>query len=145
MPVALFVVSVTISTACAASRPLVNRAASRTDPATTSHATASGGSPVPANVYQSATAGRMSSAVADALALVYVPSNDDGVVAVIDQKTYKEIARYPVGSLVQHVVPAYDLTRLYANASGANQLVPFDPKTGKPGVCLLYTSDAADE
>ena len=75
----------------------------------------------------------MSVAVATARPLVYVPSNDDGTVAVIDQVTLKEIARYRVGAELQHVVPSHDLTRLYANASGSNQLVPFDPATGRPG------------
>lgn len=76
----------------------------------------------------------MSNVASRARPLVYVPSNDQGVVAVIDPKTRKEIARYKVGKEVQHVVPSRDLSRLYANASGANQLVPFDPVTGKPGV-----------
>ena len=88
----------------------------------------------PSNVYAGATVGHMSAAVATARPLVYVPSNDDGTVAVIDQVTLEEIARHRVGAEVQHVVPSHDLTRLYANASGANQLVPFDPATGRPGV-----------
>ena len=90
-------------------------------------------SPRRANVYAATAVGMTSPAAAGARALVYVPSNDDGTVAVIDQITRKEIGRYPVGAVVQHVVPSHDLTRLYANASGANQLVPFDPTTGKPG------------
>ena len=100
-------------------------AASATKPHTTAH--------TGTNVYTGATAGNLSTAAAAARPLVYVPSNDDGTVAVIDPATRKEIARYPVGALVQHVVPSRDLTRLYANASGANQLVPFDPVTGMPG------------
>lgn len=85
------------------------------------------------DVYAAAAAGRTIPAVGAARNLVYVPSNDDGTVAVIDQATRTEIARYTVGAQVQHVVPSHDLTRLYANASGANQLVPFDPVTGHPG------------
>jgi len=89
---------------------------------------------VPAgSVYGATGAGQLSPAVAGAKRLVYVPSNDDGTVAVIDQATRIEVARYKVGAEVQHVVPSRDLTRLYANASGANQLVPFDPATGTPG------------
>ena len=85
------------------------------------------------NVYAATAKGQLTSTAAKALSLVYVPSNDDGTVAVIDQRTLKQVARYKVGAQVQHVVPSRDMTTLYANASGANQLVVFDPQTGKPG------------
>ncbi len=88
------------------------------------------------NVYAHTGVGMMSPAVAHAKALVYVPSNDDGSVTVIDQATMKVIAHYKVGSLVQHVVPDWDLTKLYATASGSDHLVPFDPATGKPGKAI---------
>jgi YVTN family beta-propeller protein len=86
-----------------------------------------------ANVYSETTAGKMSPAVAGAKQYVYVPDNDDGQVWVIDQASYAVVGKYPVGSLVQHVVPSHDLKTLYANASGSSQLVPFDPATGTPG------------
>jgi len=35
---------------------------------------------------------------------VYVPSNDDGSVTVIDQATFAVVDHYRVGKLVQHVV-----------------------------------------
>ncbi len=85
------------------------------------------------NVYSATAAGDMSPAVAGAKAYVYVPDNDDGQVWVIDQATYEVVGKYPVGSLVQHVVPSHDMTTLYANASGSSRLVPFDPTTGRPG------------
>ena len=66
-------------------------------------------------------------------AYVYVPSNDDGSVTVIDQATFSIVDHFDVGELVQHVVPSWDLKTLYANASGANRLVPIDPGDGKPG------------
>ncbi len=96
---------------------------------------ASGSVPVqgPINVYAHALAGEMSPAVAHAKAYVYVPSNDDGSVTVIDQKTMKVIDRFQAGSLMQHVVPGWDLKTLYATASGSNRLVPIDPATGKAG------------
>jgi YVTN family beta-propeller protein len=87
----------------------------------------------PVNIYAHAGAGDMSPAVKNAKAYVYVPSNDDGSVTVIDQKTMKVITHYKVGTLLQHVVPGWDLTTLYATASGSNRLVPIDPTTGKPG------------
>ncbi len=143
-----------LASACSASRPSVGQVA--VDPnATIANAavtTSSGGSdpvlpggsvvstvPVsvgsqaPVNVYANAAAGDMSPAVKDAKAYVYVPSNDDGSVTVIDQKTMKVIDHYKVGTLLQHVVPGWDLTTLYATASGSNRLVPIDPTTGKAG------------
>jgi YVTN family beta-propeller protein len=87
----------------------------------------------PHNLYSGAGAGMLSPAVAEAKAYVYVPSNDDGSVTVIDQATKAVVDHYKVGKLVQHVVPSWNLTTLYATASGTNALVPIDPATGKPG------------
>jgi DNA-binding beta-propeller fold protein YncE len=75
----------------------------------------------------------MSPAVANAKAYVYVPSNDAGTVTIIDQATMEVVDQYRVGKLVQHVVASWDLTKLYATASGANQLVEIDPATGAKG------------
>ncbi len=91
---------------------------------------------VPINVYSHTAAGDMSPAVARARALVYVPSNDNGSVTVIDQQTMKVIDHYSVGKLMQHVVPGWDLTTLYATASDSNKLVPINPVTGKPGKAI---------
>jgi YVTN family beta-propeller protein len=90
----------------------------------------------PHNVYSETASGHMSPAVAEAKAYVYVPSNDDGSVTVIDQGTLTVVDHYRVGKLVQHVVPAWDLKTLYASASGSNQLVPIDPATGKRGAAI---------
>ena len=84
-------------------------------------------------MYAGAAAGQLSPAVRNAKAYVYVPSNDDGSVTVIDQATLAVVDHFHVGKLVQHVVPSWDLQTLYANASGASRLVPIDPATGKPG------------
>ena len=82
-------------------------------------------------VYEHATVGQLSPAVADAKSYVYVPSNDNGTVTVIDQATMQVVDTYHVGKLVQHVVADWDLRQLYATASGSNQLVPIDPTTGR--------------
>jgi len=87
----------------------------------------------PVNVYAATAAGMFSPAVAGARAYLYVPSNDDGSVTVIDQATRKVVDHYRVGKLVQHVVPSWDLRTLYAAASGSSELVPIDPATGRPG------------
>ena len=90
----------------------------------------------PKNVYSEAGAGLLSAAVAGARRLVYVPSplrGGRGTVDVIDQDTMEVIDHFVAGSVSQHVVPSWDMKTLYVNASAANQLVPIDPTTGKPG------------
>ena len=90
----------------------------------------------PGNVYGSAGANMFSPTVANHRALVYVPSplqGGSGTVDVIDQSTMAVVDRFTAGSIAQHVVPSWDLKTLYVNASAANQLVPIDPVTGKPG------------
>jgi DNA-binding beta-propeller fold protein YncE len=84
-------------------------------------------------VYAHTGVGQLSPAVAEAKAYIYVPSNDDGSVTVIDQATMEVVTHYKVGKLVQHVVASYDLSTLYATASGSNRLVAIDPKTGEKG------------
>jgi DNA-binding beta-propeller fold protein YncE len=84
-------------------------------------------------VYASTGIGMLSPAVADAKAYVYVPSNDDGSVTVIDQATMQVVDHYKVGKLVQHVVASWDLKTLYATVSGSSHLVEIDPATGKKG------------
>jgi len=92
------------------------------------------------NVYAKTNIDGLSPAVAGAKSYVYVPSNDDSSVTVIDQQTMKVIDKFNVGKLVQHVVPSWDLKTLYALASGANRLVPIDPMTGKPGTPIIVAA-----
>ncbi len=82
-------------------------------------------------IYARTTAGQLSPAVADAKQYVYVPSNENGSVTVIDQASMQIVDEFHVGKLVQHVVTDWGLRRLYATASGSNQLVPIDPATGR--------------
>jgi DNA-binding beta-propeller fold protein YncE len=99
-----------------------------TEPAATTSTTTT----VP-GVYAHTGVGMLSPAVADAKSYVYVPSNDDGSVTVIDQSTMQIVNHYKVGKLVQHVVASWDLKTLYATASASNHLVEIDPKTGDKG------------
>lgn len=82
------------------------------------------------DVYSRTRAGMLSPAVAEDRELVYVPDAFGHQVTVIDQRTRKVVGTYDTGFMTQHVVPSYDLKALYANASVAHQLVPFDPATG---------------
>jgi DNA-binding beta-propeller fold protein YncE len=87
----------------------------------------------PTNIYSEAAAGKMSPNTEGALSNVYVPSNDDGSITVIDQASMKIIDKYSTGAkLLQHVVAGYDMKYLYANVSGGNFLKVIDPRTGKP-------------
>ena len=95
--------------------------------------------PVPdrSNLYSETAAGKLSPNVAGALERVYVPNRIDGTVSVIDPATLKVIKTLGVGVNPQHVVPSYDLTRLWVanNAEGRpdGSLTPIDPKTSRPG------------
>jgi DNA-binding beta-propeller fold protein YncE len=43
------------------------------------------------------------------------------------------VRHFAVGGLPQHVVPAWDLRRLYVTNDTGNSLTPIDPRTGRPG------------
>lgn len=85
------------------------------------------------NVYEAADVGDLSPVVRNAKPYVYVPNSMSGTVDVIDQRTYKVIRDFAVGTLPQHVVPGYDLKTLYVTNDLGNSLTPIDPNTGKPG------------
>src|SRR5262249_41747691 len=42
-------------------------------------------------------------------------------------------SHFDVGALPQHVVPAWDLKRLYVTNDEGNSLTPVDPESGRPG------------
>jgi len=91
----------------------------------------------PANLYSETTADKVSAALANVPARVYVPNVKSHEVHVIDPVTMKVIDRYKVGKNPQHVVPSWDLKTLWVtnNSEGRTDgtLTPIDPVTGKPG------------
>jgi YVTN family beta-propeller protein len=91
--------------------------------------------PDPNNLYSETVAGKMSPAVRDHLARVYVPNRESNDVTVIDPATLKVVDRIKVGVNPQHIVPSWDLQTLWVtnNAEGRTDgtLTPIDPKTGK--------------
>jgi YVTN family beta-propeller protein len=91
----------------------------------------------PTNLYSETTAGKLSPALANVPARVYVPNVKSDEVHVIDPVTFKVIDRFKVGKNPQHVVPSWDLTTLWVtnNAEGRTDgtLTPIDPISGKPG------------
>jgi DNA-binding beta-propeller fold protein YncE len=65
--------------------------------------------------------------------LIYVPNSASNTVDEIDPRTYRVVRHFDVGALPQHVVPSYDLNRLWVANDEGNSLTPVDPRTGKPG------------
>ncbi len=84
------------------------------------------------NVYAADGANMLSPAVAGARPLVYVPNSVSDTVDVVDPKTYKIVAHFPVGGLPQHVVPSWDLKTLYVTNDTGNSLTPIDPTHRPP-------------
>lgn len=91
----------------------------------------------PKNIYSQAGADMLSPEVTDALPRIYVPNLRGASVSVIDPATFTVVDTFKVGRSPQHVVPSYDLRKLWVtnNAEGRNDgsLTPIDPVTGKPG------------
>ena len=90
------------------------------------------------DVYAADRPGLLSATVAHDPAYVYVPDTNSNDVYVIDQHTMRVVATFPVGREPQHVVPSYDLKTLYVTADkvGYGDLVPIDPRTGRPGPAI---------
>jgi len=105
----------------------------------------SGGSPPPAasryvttgatpvNVYIATGAGALSRAAAGAKPLVYVPNTLSDSVTVIDPATHTVVRTFPTGKLPQHVVPSYDMHRLWVTNDMDDSLTSIDPATGANG------------
>jgi YVTN family beta-propeller protein len=84
------------------------------------------------NVAGDAGANMLSPAAAAATPMVYVPHNS-GEVWEIDPATFQVVRRFPVGTEIQHVVPSWDMSTLYATDDlGATSITPIDPVTGLP-------------
>ena len=93
------------------------------------------------NVYAADRVGNLSPVVRNALPYVYVPNSDSNTVDVIDQRTFKVVRHFAVGSLPQHIVPAYDLKTLYVTNDSGNSLTPINPSTGKPAAATIPVDD----
>lgn len=85
----------------------------------------------PRNIYAAAGPNALSDAVRSALPLVYVPNSRSASVSVIDPSSYRVIRTFTTGAVPQHVVPAYDLRRLWVLNNEASTLTPIDPMTGR--------------
>lgn len=85
------------------------------------------------NIYAATGTGALSPIAAKAKPLVYVPNSRSASVSVIDPATYTVIRTFKVGNVPQHIVPSYDLKRLWVLNNSSSTLVPIDPTTGQDG------------
>ena len=83
---------------------------------------------------------------------VYVPNGKSDTVSEIDPTTRTVVRTFKVGNEPQHIVPAYDLSRLWVLDNSSGDLVPIDPVSGNPGppvkvkdpYNLYFTPDGVD-
>jgi YVTN family beta-propeller protein len=91
------------------------------------------------NVYSADGPGMLSSTVQHDPARVYVPNSKSDTVDVIDPGTFKIVGHFALpkhrkGRLEpQHVVPSWDLKKLWVAQDLGDQLTMIDPATGKEG------------
>ena len=90
----------------------------------------------PSDIYAADHAGKLSDVVKNFPSRVYVPNSGSDTVDVIDPATYKIVAHFPVGHQPQHVVPSWDLKRLWVLNDLGNSVTEIDPATGKKGQTL---------
>ena len=64
---------------------------------------------------------------------IYVPNSKSNSVSIIDPKTYKVIRSFPVGKEPQHVIPSWDLKKLWVAQDLQDQITLIDPATGEKG------------
>ncbi len=87
----------------------------------------------PSDIYAADHAGNLSPVVRDFPPRVYVPNSISNTVDIIDPATYKIIGHFDVGKQPQHVVPSWDLKRLWVLNDMGDSLTAIDPVTGKKG------------
>ncbi len=91
------------------------------------------------NLYSAASAGMLASVVKSFPTRVYVPNSKSDTVDIIDPSTYKIIDHFALpkhtkGLLEpQHVVPSWDLKKLWVAQDLGDQLTMIDPATGRQG------------
>jgi YVTN family beta-propeller protein len=101
------------------------------------------------DLYSADRPNQLSPVVQNYPSLVYVPNSKSNSVSIIDPKTFKVLRSFPVGKEPQHVVPSWDLKKLWVAQDLQDQLTLIDPSTGKKGESihvddpynLYYTPD----
>ena len=83
----------------------------------------------------------MSPAVAAVPQRVYVPNSESASVDVIDPRTFRVVAHFPVGQYPEHITPSWDLRWLYVNNTYSNSLTVIDPRKGRPSGKVIHVTD----
>jgi DNA-binding beta-propeller fold protein YncE len=96
------------------------------------------------NIYSETVAGKIPAAISSYPSLIYIPHTRSNTVWVYDPARKQVIEKFRVGKgrnvEPQHVVPSWNLRRLFATNDLNNTLAEIDPKTGK----LLKIHKVAD-
>jgi YVTN family beta-propeller protein len=93
----------------------------------------------PANLYAATAPGMLSPTVKNYPSRIYVPNSKSDTVDIIDPATYKIIGHFALPKHSrhllepQHVVPSWDLKKLWVAQDLGDQLTMIDPATGKQG------------
>ncbi len=93
----------------------------------------------PNNIYSETRPGMISPVIANYPSRVYVPNTKSDTVDVIDPETFKIVDHFALpkkhGKLMepQHIVPSWDLKKLWVAQDLGDQLTLIDPATGKKG------------
>jgi YVTN family beta-propeller protein len=87
----------------------------------------------PSDIYAADHAGNLSPVVRNFPARIYVPNSGSNTVDVIDPATYKVVGHFAVGRQPQHVVPSYDLKRLWVLNDLGDSVTEVNPATGRKG------------
>ena len=82
------------------------------------------------NIYADAGVNMLSPAVKGDPYRIYVPNSGGSSVDVIDPATMRIVGHFSTGYNPQHIVPSWDLKRLYATNDIGNSLTPINPRTG---------------
>ncbi len=87
----------------------------------------------PEGPYAHTGANALTGAALHAKRLVYVPNQLAGTLEVIDPGTRRVIKHVRVPNSPEHVVPTWDMSRLWVNSDKGDALTPIDPATGAVG------------
>ena len=89
----------------------------------------------PKNIYSETAPGKFKASVKRFPSLIYIPNTRDNTVWVYDPAKKKIIEKFSVGAgknvEPQHVVPSWDMERIFATNDLNNTLAEIDPMTGK--------------
>jgi DNA-binding beta-propeller fold protein YncE len=91
------------------------------------------------SIYAHDRAGMLSPRVRHDPARIYVPNSGSNTVDIVDQRTGRIVDHFAVGAQPQHVVPSWDLKRLWVASDQGNSLTPIDPRTGRHGQPVAVT------